>query len=107
MLSKQNRLTGTANFNEIFNKGEKIFSPFFVVYRLKLSQNIPAQFGIITSKKVGGAVVRNHIRRLISEAIRNILKSKACTYNYIFIAKKEVNECSLDTITNEINKIWE
>ena len=119
MLSKKNRLKGTANFERIFKYGEKFFSPYFVVYRLKHStvkdtgENTSKldlsdpHIGFISSKKVGGAVQRNHARRILSEAIRlNILENgKAPNADYIFIIKNELLNCSVEALKEETSKL--
>lgn len=106
MLSKINRVKGTAKFNDIFKKGEKLFSSFFVVYKLRFNESREPLIGFIASKKVGGAVERNRAKRMLSEAVRIMIKEKKSTYDYLFIAKKEVIEGSLVDIVKEVSKIW-
>jgi ribonuclease P protein component len=70
MLSRQNRLKGQANFKKIYDKGKKIWSPYFlIIYLIENSQNKPL-IGFVSSKKVGGAVNRNHSRRLLSAIVQ-------------------------------------
>ena len=129
MLSKKNRLKGTANFEMIFKYGEKFFSPYFVAYKLShdskgfqnnnpVAINInneedeaqkPNEFapriGFIASKKVGGAVDRNRARRMLSEAIRLNIKEKAPSADYIFIIKKELLSSSVEVLKEETKKL--
>lgn len=117
MLSKKNRLKGTANFEKIFKYGEKFFSPYFVAYRLKHeieeSESIEGlklepytpRIGFIASKKVGGAVQRNRARRMLSEAIRlNIIEKDTISADYIFIIKKELLNSSVAILQEETKK---
>lgn len=116
MLSKKNRLKGTANFEKIFKYGEKFFSPYFVAYRLKHeieeSESIEGlklepytpRIGFIASKKVGGAVQRNRARRMLSEAIRLNIIEEAHPADYIFIIKKELLASSVEILKDETKK---
>ena len=124
MLSKKNRLKGTANFEKIFKYGEKFFSPYFVAYRLRRKSEylqdkegdkdaeeanksllVPPRIGFIASKKVGGAVQRNRARRMLSEAIRlNIIEKDTISADYIFIIKKELLNSSVAILQEETKK---
>ncbi|MCL2203872.1 MAG: ribonuclease P protein component [Defluviitaleaceae bacterium] len=58
--------TGRA-FRRVYQGGRHVASPFFVVYRLPSCET---RLGLSVSKKVGNAVVRNRVRRLIKESFR-------------------------------------
>lgn len=109
MLSKVNRLKGKANFDRIFKKGEKKYSPYFVIYRYLNPSNIKAnlapQIGIVTSKKVGGAVERNLARRKISVAVMAIIEQLKPAYQYVIIAIKGVQEAKVLTIKDTLSKL--
>lgn len=84
----------TEQFNYIYNKGTKIHTKYSIIFLIKSDKQ---EFGFVTSKKVGNAVKRNRIRRLLREVVRNnYSKIKAC-HSYIFVAKKSCGE------ENEIN----
>lgn len=70
MLVKKNRLSGDRKFKKIQNKG-RFFSGNFVVVKVFYSNTtLPAQIGIVVSKKISNkATVRNKIKRQISEVI--------------------------------------
>lgn len=53
------------------------------------------RFGVVASKKVGNAVVRNKIKRRLKAAISDLSKSSqelnlVNNYDYVIIAKKEI-----------------
>lgn len=61
------KIKKNADFQKIFNKGKKVFSPYITFLYFnggKLSM------GLAVSKKHGGAVKRNRIKRLLREAFR-------------------------------------
>lgn len=70
MLAKAHRLTKERNFKKVSTSGRSFFSPQF---RLKyIANNFDvSRFGIITSAKLSKkAVVRNRVRRQVSEVLR-------------------------------------
>ncbi len=70
MLLRQNRLKSKKDFETVFKKGESFKSGFIL---LKVAPNSldMCRFGIVVSQKVSKkAVVRNKIRRRLSEIIR-------------------------------------
>jgi len=106
MLSKQNRLKGTADFKAIFKDGEKSFSSFFVLYRSPIIQDRPGQIGLIASKKVGGAVERNRARRLLSEAIRKMLESSDDKRDRVYVIKSQILDARFKEICREVERLW-
>lgn len=107
MLSKVNRLKGKQKFDMVFKRGEKFYSPYFVMYRLSTNpeQQSQPRVGIVASKKVGGAVIRNHARRLISEALRTNLARLKPNCIYVFIALKTIANASSDEVNTTIIKL--
>lgn len=72
-FSKEERLTGKTNIDQLFNNGKSFnLFPFRVFYRLAETSDEPfARLLIaIPKKKVKHAVDRNRLRRLIREAYR-------------------------------------
>ena len=83
------------DFIKISKKGKKSFTKGFVLQKYKRSLshkdkgNI-ARVGFTITKKIGGAVVRNKIKRrfraIIKEILNNYLKKN---YDYVIIANKK------------------
>ena len=106
MLSKINRLKDKVNFTKVYRSGEKYFSPYFVMYVLDdKSPEQPVRIGIVTSKKVGGAVVRNRARRVLSEILRQEIGSIKPGLTLVFVvlaALAGTNHSTLQKNTQEI-----
>ena len=62
-------LRRTRDYDAVYKKGRRRRSPRFVVIALRTGGN-ELRFGISTGKRLGGAVVRNRIRRRIREVLR-------------------------------------
>jgi len=63
-------LKKTKSFKIVYEQGKRIANHFFVVH-VKPNDLLINQLGITVSKKVGNAVVRNKIKRIIKESCRH------------------------------------
>jgi len=77
-------------FKYFFKKG-KFFSGEFLEIFVFDSNYIKNKLGIVVSKKVGGSVTRNHIKRYIREAYYSIEEQLEDSINMLIIWKKSVN----------------
>ena len=89
-MKNTNMIKKNYEFKYFFKKG-KYFSgellEIFVFYNKKNTN----QLGIVVSKKVGGSVIRNRIKRFIREAYSNIEKDIIKTNNLLIVWKKSVS----------------
>lgn len=60
------------------------------------------RLGLIVSKKIGKAVVRNRIRRLIKEAMRKLIGEFPIYSDFVIISKKNIEKITLKEIVFEI-----
>lgn len=64
------------------------------------------RIGFITSKKIGNAVTRNRVKRLLREIYR-LNKSSLCSnIDLVIIAKKSAGELSFHQMEREIIALW-
>ena len=102
MLAKKYCLKGKANFEKVFKKGDKCFVDIF---GLKISRNDLdySRFGIIISGKISKkAVVRNKIKRRISEIFRLNLKNFKSGFDVIILCRQPIIKASYQDIEKEI-----
>ncbi len=69
MLAKANRIVRGDDFRRIVRTGRRAGGPVAVVHRARPEAAV-ARFGFIVSKQVGNAVVRNRVKRRLSEIVR-------------------------------------
>lgn len=63
MLARPNRLTRGADYKAVVRRGRRRAGANAVVYVAASGEDRATRFGFIVSKQVGGAVVRNTVRR--------------------------------------------
>jgi ribonuclease P protein component len=68
-MRKELRLRHRKDFDAVFRKGRSWNNELLVLRTIPNSLH-HSRFGFVTSKKLGGAVVRNRVRRRLREAIR-------------------------------------
>jgi ribonuclease P protein component len=62
------RLSRSADFDRVFRSGRSHACREFVLYVFPRAEQAPARLGLSVSRKVGGAVERNRVKRLLREA---------------------------------------
>jgi ribonuclease P protein component len=68
-LSRRQRITRPAEFDEAYRQNRKFVGRFMVLY-VRTGERAGLRLGVVSSRKVGGAVERNRARRLIRETYR-------------------------------------
>jgi ribonuclease P protein component len=100
MASKRPRLSRSSDFQRIYRQGSSTASRFLVVYTFKRPAAADAEgprLGLSVSKKLGGAVVRNRIKRLLREAFTGCAGHLAEEYDLVLIARPQL----LELVTRE------
>lgn len=96
MLSRPYRLTARTDFARVKTTGVRIDHPLFT---LLVAPSESLRFGFVVSKAISKrAVDRNHIRRLLSEAISHklpLIKGKA---DVVILTKRSILSFSLVAI---------
>jgi len=68
-FSKEERLRKRREFLDVYERGDKVQSAYFVLYMLENGRPYH-RLGITVSRKIGAAVVRNRIKRRLREIFR-------------------------------------
>ena len=90
-------------FQKIYNKGQKIFGHYFLLYTTKNDLN-KNRFGVVVSKKTGNAVCRVRLKRLFREIYRSEENNLKTSYDYVFIAKRTAGEKFKELKLQELKK---
>ncbi|MED4600599.1 ribonuclease P protein component [Paenibacillus validus] len=101
-MEKKNRLTKREYFDKVYKHGKSSANHQFVLYYKAQPQQASFRLGVSVSKKLGNAVVRNRIRRVLKEIIRLNAPKIPGGYDLILIARKPVVEMSYREIEKSV-----
>ncbi|MFX3634964.1 MAG: ribonuclease P protein component [Candidatus Pristimantibacillus sp.] len=87
-MQRKLRLRNRADFNRIYRGGKSFANGQFVVYWSKQPVAEPFRLGVSASKKIGNAVVRNRMRRVIKEIVRLNAEKIIPNIDFILIVRK-------------------
>ena len=105
MLPKNNRLNLAREFRHLKRDGRALPTPFFtLLYRFSPQQSV-VKVGFIVSNKVGGAVVRGRIKRLLREVVHQKLPALPTGLEMVLIAKTQKDKWDYEKLLAEFNKI--
>jgi ribonuclease P protein component len=85
--------------------GRKIHTDSFLVFVLPRSEPGPTRMGVTASRKLGGAVHRNRVKRLVREAFRRHKLLFPAGLDVVFIAKKSAVDADYDQVVREIERL--
>lgn len=91
-------------FNLTYSRGKSYPSRHLVLICLKRKYG-RIRIGFSVSKKIGGAVVRNRVRRRLKEAVRGKMDSLSGNYYLIFIARKGIEKIPYSVICADMEKV--
>ncbi|MBI3600107.1 MAG: ribonuclease P protein component [Nitrospinae bacterium] len=92
-FGKNERLLKRWQYKEVYDKGWRVNKGVFVIYGLKNEQGY-TRIGISVPKRVGTAVKRNRVKRLVREVFRKIKDKFTEPHDIVIAAKKGAEELS-------------
>jgi ribonuclease P protein component len=104
-LPKEVRLRKRAEFLTLSKQGKTVYSQYFLAIVCDRS-NQHNRIGITVSKKVGNAVARNRIKRLIREYFRHKKHSIPGARDINIIARKGLTTLSNRQIIEKLDKLF-
>ena len=96
-LPKNIILRNKFEFNKVYNKGRSYVNHLMVIH-VVISDNIRGKVGFAVGKKIGNAVIRNRIKRLMREAYRTIRHDIQTNVSMILIARKPLIEAKSQVV---------
>ena len=92
------KLRKNTEFRLVYRRGKSYANNLLVLYTFNNRKNIDEKnisynkVGISVSKKVGNSVVRSRSKRLISESYRLNKDNIKTGYDFVFVARTNINE---------------
>jgi ribonuclease P protein component len=102
-LTRADRLKKRYEFRQVQLSGRRIHTPhFLIVVQPNALHN--TRLGITVTKKVGTAVQRNRIKRVVREVFRSNRQLFPAAHDVVFIAKRDAKGIGYDALLDELRR---
>lgn len=92
-MRKAYRVKTEQDFQKVFKQGESCANRKFVVYRLAKPGQAHFRVGLSVGKKVGNAVERNRVKRLLRANLFELKDGIDPEIDFIVIARPSISGC--------------
>jgi len=99
-LPRRRRVTRSGEFAQAYEQGRKIVGRYMVAF-LRSGAGAALRLGVVTSRKVGGAVERNRARRRIREVFRHARSGLSGNVDLILVARAARPEPSMEDLMKD------
>lgn len=104
-MQKQYRLKKISAFAYVYRKGERAPARDLLLLSAKSREGL--KIGLSVSKKVGKAVVRNRVKRLLREAITPLIDRIDNGYMYVIVAYPSIADKDFDSVRKSVEHAFE
>jgi ribonuclease P protein component len=100
-LSRSQRLTRNAQFQEAFAQGRSYVGRYLVLW-VREGEEAALRLGVVTSRKVGSAVERVRARRRLREAWRLNRHRLSGTVDVVLVARRAIQRATAAEVEREL-----
>jgi len=84
------RVRRSADFDRVYRRGRSHANRYFVMYAFpRSSDGDEPRLGVSVGRKLGGAVERNRVKRLLREAFRAVSPGLPHDHDFVFVARPD------------------
>ncbi len=104
---KKQRIKNQIEFGAVLQEGRKFVCSSFVILTLETSNDFP-RLGIIVSKRIGNAVIRNKVKRRFREIFRQLSNQNNLSQkDFVIIARKTSSQVSYEDLNLSVLKSFQ
>ena len=90
---RRGRLSRSGDFDRVYREGRSHASRYLVVYAFPREEAAgDPRLGVSVGRKVGGAVERNRVKRMLREAFWSIAEGLPVGHDFVVVARPESGE---------------
>jgi ribonuclease P protein component len=91
-VQRRNRLSRSRDFDTVYRQGRSVSTRFLVLYWFPREDDGDPRLGLAVPKSMGGAAVRNRVKRRLREVWRSRLERIPRGRDYVLIARPPLAE---------------
>jgi ribonuclease P protein component len=94
MAAKRRRLSRSGEFDRVYRDGSSHATRYLVLYSFPREDEEAEdlRLGVSVSRKVGGAVDRNRVKRTLREAFWSLAGRLPLRHDFVLVARPEIGE---------------
>ena len=100
-LSRSLRLAQNRDFARVRQNGQRLVLGCLIANWNRLPEGAQPKLGVVTSKKIGGAVQRNRARRLLRESFRLHQHELAQPVELVLVARNSITDKGFDGVEKD------
>ncbi|MSP11404.1 MAG: ribonuclease P protein component [Chloroflexi bacterium] len=104
-MQRRFRLRESDDFQQVRQQGRSWSHTLIVLYVKDANGLAYSRFGIVTNKRIGSAVVRNRVKRLIRHALRRRLEAIVQGHDLVIIARAPIAKASWDQVDAAVEQM--
>jgi len=94
MAAKRRRLSRSGEFDRVYRDGSSHATRYLVLYSFprKSEEDEELRLGVSVSRKVGGAVERNKVKRVLRESFWSLSERFPAAHDFVLVARPDIGE---------------